>query len=96
MCGCAGNDDFSRIREMTAGNVCAQQRARAEANGSPEGRPVVPPALRVTAVLDGLSVDKFGDVEGQFVTSVAGAAGVDVARVLVLSVMETGSRRHTF
>ena len=96
MCGCAGNDDFSRIREMTAGNVCAQQRARAEANGSPEGRPVVPPALRVKAVLDGLTVDGFGDVEGQFVASVAEAAGVDLARVMLLSVMETSSRRHAF
>ncbi len=94
MCGCAGRDEISRIRETMAGNVCAQQRARAEANGSPEGRPLVPPALRVTAVLDGLTVDGFGAVEEQFVASVAGAAGVDMARVLVLSVMETSSRRH--
>ena len=92
VCACAGNSDFERIRETLSGNVCAEQRARDAANEV--ARAAASPAVRVKAVLGGIGVEEFALKEDEFVESMAEAAGVEEARVMILSVMETNSRRH--
>ena len=91
VCACAGNSDFERIRETMSGNVCAEQSAR---NVENDVAPVASPAVRVKAVLGGIGVEEFALKEDEFVESMAEAAGVEEGRVMVLSVMETSTRRH--
>lgn len=90
VCACGGSDELSRIRETMQGNVCAGQRAKEAADASL----VPPPAVRVTAVLSGMTMETFGSKEDEFVQSVAQAAGVELLRVMILSVIETSARRR--